>query len=257
MPGKENIRLQTIELSVGYKEPLFRNLNLALGQGTITCLIGRNGAGKSTLIRTLSGMQKPLEGSILLENKDINRLTEKEISGQLSVVLTHPIKVPYMTVEDLVVFGRYPHLGGQVKLSPRDREIVDEAIHDTGIEPLRGRYLINLSDGERQKAALARSLAQQTPVIMLDEPAAFLDFPSKIELMRLLQKLSRQFSKSILLSTHDIEMAVALADYLWLIDNERQFLTGTPKGLLDSNAVSATFGIPPSFFEAAINRYQF
>lgn len=249
--------LQTIELSAGYQNPLFSGLNLTLKKGEITCLIGRNGAGKSTLIRTLSGMQKALGGKILLEGAAMKNLSEKEISKRLSVVLTHPVKVPFMTVADLVAFGRYPYLGGQAKLAEADKVIIDQAITDVGITDLRDRYLANLSDGERQKSALARSLAQQTPLILLDEPAAFLDFPSKIELMRLLKNLARNLSKSILLSTHDIEMAVALADHIWLIDKDKSVITGRPQELIENETISRTFDIPASFFLAGERRYEF
>jgi iron complex transport system ATP-binding protein len=202
-------------------------------------------------------MQKSLGGKILLENKEMGELSEKEISKRLSVVLTHPVKAPFMTVFDLVAFGRYPYLGGQAKLSKQDNEIIDQAIADVGIESLRDRYLTNLSDGERQKSALARSLAQQTFLILLDEPAAFLDFPSKIELMRLLKNLARNFSKSILLSTHDIEMAVALADHIWLIDQNRNIVTGNPNNLIENETIPKTFNIPASFFMNGKQRYEF
>jgi iron complex transport system ATP-binding protein len=241
-------QLHTVNLSLGYQKPLFTDLNLTLPEKRLICLIGRNGAGKSTLLRTLAGMKKPLAGNVFLDGKMMSKMSEKEISKRLSIVLTDPVKVPYMTVNDLVMFGRYPHFGGQVKITPEDNAIVSSAIHSVGIEDLKNRQLTTLSDGERQKAILARSIAQQTDFIILDEPAAFLDFPSKIELMRLLKKLVKEHSKAILLSTHDIEMSIAISDMLWLIDNQRNIITGTPEELIENQIIAETFNIPSSFF---------
>ena len=249
-------QLHTVNLSLGYESPLFSGLNLHLPEKSLICLIGRNGAGKSTLLRTLAGVKKPLAGEIFLDGKTMAKMSEKEISKRLSIVLTDPVKVPYMTVKDLVMFGRYPHFGGQVKITPEDEAIVASAIHDVGIEHLENRQLTTLSDGERQKAILARSIAQQTDFIILDEPAAFLDFPSKIELMQLLKNLVKNHSKAILLSTHDIEMSIAISDTLWLIDNQRNIITGTPAELIGNHAIAETFNIPSSFFEQTLLRTQ-
>ena len=250
------IQLHTVNLSLGYEKPLFTDLNLTLPEQRLICLIGRNGAGKSTLLRTLAGVKKPLAGEIFLDGKTMAKMSEKEISKRLSIVLTDPVKVPYMTVKDLVMFGRYPHFGGQVKITSEDDAIVASAIHDVGIEHLENRQLTTLSDGERQKAILARSIAQQTDFIILDEPAAFLDFPSKIELMRLLKNLAKNHSKAILLSTHDIEMSIAISDTLWLIDNHRNIITGTPAELIENHTIAETFNIPSSFFEQTFQYYK-
>ena len=249
-------QLHTVNLSLGYGRVLFSGLNLTLPEKRLICLIGRNGAGKSTLLRTLAGMKKPMEGSVFLDEKPMSKMSEKEISKRLSIVLTDPVKVPYMTVHDLVMFGRYPHFGGQVKITPDDEAIVSSAICDVGIEHLISRQLTTLSDGERQKAILARSIAQQTDFIILDEPAAFLDFPSKIELMRLLKNLVKNHSKAILLSTHDIEMSIAISDMLWLIDNQRNIITGTPEELVENQTIAETFNIPSSFFKQTLQYYQ-
>jgi iron complex transport system ATP-binding protein len=249
-------QLHTVNLSLGYQKPLFTNLNLTLPEKRLICLIGRNGAGKSTLLRTLAGMKKPFEGNVFLDEKMMSKMSEKEISKRLSIVLTDPVKVPYMTVNDLVMFGRYPHFGGQVKITPEDDNIVSSAIHAVGIDDLKNRQLTTLSDGERQKAILARSIAQQTDFIILDEPAAFLDFPSKIELMRLLKNLVKEHSKAILLSTHDIEMSIAISDMLWLIDNRRNIITGTPEELIENQIIAETFNISSSFFKQTFQYYK-
>ncbi|MDR2972183.1 MAG: ABC transporter ATP-binding protein, partial [Bacteroidales bacterium] len=126
-------QLHTVNLSLGYQKPLFTDLNLTLPEKHLICLIGRNGAGKSTLLRTLAGMKKPFEGNVFLDGKMMSKMSEKEIAKRLSIVLTDPVKVPYMTVKDLVMFGRYPHFGGQVKITPEDESIVSSAIHAVGI----------------------------------------------------------------------------------------------------------------------------
>jgi iron complex transport system ATP-binding protein len=249
-------QLHTVNLSLGYQKPLFAGLNLTLPEHCLICLIGRNGAGKSTLLRTLAGMKKPLAGDVFLDGKMMSKMSEKEIAKRLSIVLTDPVKVPYMTVEDLVMFGRYPHFRGQVKITFEDETIISSAIRDVGIEHLRTRQLATLSDGERQKAILARSIAQQTDFIILDEPAAFLDFPSKIELMRLLKNLVKENAKAILLSTHDIEMSVAISDMLWLIDNDSNIITGTPEELIENHTIADTFNISSDFFKQTLQYYK-
>jgi len=249
-------QLHTVNLSLGYQKPLITDLNLTLPEKTLICLIGRNGAGKSTLLRTLAGMKKPLAGNVFLDGKMMSKMSGKEIAKRLSIVLTDPVKASYMTVEDLVMFGRYPHFGGQVKITPDDDAIVSSAIHNVGIEHLKTRQLTTLSDGERQKAVLARSIAQQTDFIILDEPAAFLDFLSKIELMRLLKNLAKKHAKAILLSTHDIEMSIAISDVLWLIDNQNNIITGTPEELIENNTIGNTFNVPSAFFKQTFQYYK-
>lgn len=202
-----------------------------LHSGELTCLLGPNGAGKSTLLRTLSAFQPPLEGEIIIEGKNISEYTDTELSKVIGVVLTERVSVSNMTVCELVGLGRSPYTGFFGSLSRKDEEIVESALRMVGIGDLRERAVHTLSDGERQKVMVAKALAQETPVIFLDEPTAFLDYPSKVEIMQLLHRLSREEGKTVFMSTHDLELALQIADKLWLVDKRLGVSVGTPEDL--------------------------
>ena len=246
-------------LSIGYTQKgnekvVAQGLNAAINSGELTCLLGCNGVGKSTLLRTLSAFQPALGGDILLnadqtsELSPLTSFTDKQLSRMIGIVLTEKPDVRNMTVEDLVGMGRSPYTGFWGTLTANDRQVVSEAISMVSIEPLRGRMIHTLSDGERQKVMIAKALAQQTPIIYLDEPTAFLDYPSKVEMMQLLRRLAHEQQKTIFLSTHDVELALQLADCLWLMEcvphsdlqvRESNLLSvGTPRQLADNGALS-------------------
>ena len=204
------------QLSVGYSSshPVISDINLELKSGQLACLIGENGIGKSTLLKTLTGFLSKLKGSLLLDNRDIESFSQREIARQVSIVLTQKPDVQNLTIEEIIGLGRSPYTGFFGRLRAEDRKVVDDAIATMGIEKLRGRMIQTLSDGERQKVMIAKALAQETPVILLDEPTAFLDFPSKAETFQSLQRMAHERDKIILLSTHDLELAVRFADSL-------------------------------------------
>lgn len=205
-------------LSVGYgKKVVLADICQSIEAGSMACLLGSNGVGKSTVLRTLAGFQPPLAGNVMLDGQDLSSLSAAERSKSFAVVLTERVEVPYMKVTDMVGMGRQPYTGFFGGLSKEDRRIVGEAIEMVGIESLADRTIDTLSDGERQKAMLAKALAQQTPVILLDEPTAFLDFHAKVATLRLMLRLAHETSKTILLSTHDVEMAIQLSDLLWIV----------------------------------------
>ena len=216
-------------------------LNASLYSSQLTCLLGTNGVGKSTLIRTLAGFQKPLEGSINLFGKPLDGFSPTELSHHLGVVLTDKIPAGSLTAFELVSMGRIPYTGFWGNLSSHDREIVSDSIRKVGMQGFEQRRLCNLSDGERQKLMIAKALAQQTDVILLDEPIAFLDFPSKIELLQLLRSLAHESGKSILLSTHDLDLALQAADRLWVLLNNGNLLQGTPLDLAQNGALDFFF----------------
>ncbi len=184
------IVLKTYGLSIGYRQGkgktrmVYQNIGQELASGELTCLLGPNGCGKSTLIRTFAGFQPPLEGNVLIAGKPVNRYKPKELARKLSVVLTEHPPTGNMSVFAMVAFGRMPYTGFVGKLTPADKSVVRMALHLAGITELRNRSFHSLSDGEKQKVFIAKSLAQQTPVLLLDEPTAFLDFPGKIEILR-------------------------------------------------------------------------
>ncbi|MBO4850725.1 MAG: ABC transporter ATP-binding protein [Prevotella sp.] len=237
----ETVRLES--LTIGYasrknRKVVATDMTATLHSGCMTCLIGPNGVGKSTLLRTLSAFQPPLSGRVLIHERDLVTLSEKELARLIGVVLTYRPDVRNMTVEEMVSLGRSPYTGFWGTLSSEDHEKVREAISLVGIEPLAPRMIQTLSDGERQKVMIAKALAQETPVIYLDEPTAFLDYPSKVEMMQTLHHLSRTAEKTIFLSTHDLELALQIADTVWLMTSEG-FYVGTPRELADSGVLGA------------------
>ena len=209
-----NITLE--QLSVGYKgfPPIVSNINVEIKSGELTCLIGSNGIGKSTLLKTLTGFLPKLSGRLLLDGRDINMLSQRERAKYISIVLTYKSDVQNLSVTEMVGMGRMPYTGFWGKLNTSDQTIVAEAIEMVGIEHLKNRMIQTLSDGERQKVMIAKALAQQTPVILLDEPTSFLDFPSKVEMLQLLHRLAKETNKVVFLSTHDLELALRIADRL-------------------------------------------
>jgi len=236
----ESVELKN--LSIGYlakgnQHVVATGLNATIKSGELTCLLGRNGIGKSTLLRTLSAFQPKLEGDILINGESIDTYNDKQLSHLIGIVLTEKPDVQNMTAEELVGMGRSPYTGFWGTLNDDDRRIVNKSIQLVGIESLQGRMVHTLSDGERQKVMIAKALAQQTPIIYLDEPTAFLDFPSKVEMMQLLRRLSVEEQKTIFLSTHDVELALQLADCIWLMESG-QLSVGTPRKLADDGIFS-------------------
>ena len=224
-----NETIQLRDLSIGYQtkhsvKTVAASINGAIRSGELTCLLGANGVGKSTLLRTLAAFQPQISGEILISRneeggarKEITSFTDKELSKVIGVVLTEKPDVRNMSVRELVSLGRSPYTGFWGTYTDEDLRIVDEAIEMVGVTDLIRRPVHTLSDGERQKVMIAKALAQQTPVIFLDEPTAFLDYPSKVEVLQLLRRISREAEKTIFLSTHDVELALQLADTIWLM----------------------------------------
>lgn len=210
------MKISLSHLSVGYtaSQALVSDVNVELQSGQLHCLIGRNGIGKSTLLKTLTGFLPKLSGNLLLDGQGIETFTQQALARKISIVLTQKPDVQNLTVAEVIGLGRSPYTGFFGKLRVRDCAVVDDAIRSVGIEPLRHRMIQTLSDGERQKVMIAKALAQETPIILLDEPTAFLDFPSKAETFLLLRSMAHEKDKLIVLSTHDLELAVRFADCL-------------------------------------------
>jgi len=248
-------------LCTGYHTPrgvvrIQSSITSSLRGGELTCLLGPNGAGKTTLLRTLAGFIPPLDGNIIIDGQNITSLCHKELSRKIGVVLTERPSVSSMTTEQLVALGRSPYTGFWGRLTDRDQHITEEAMDATGTTSLRDRLVDTLSDGERQKVMVAKALAQQTSVIFLDEPTAFLDFPSKADMMRLLRKLAHERGKIVFQSTHDINMALALADSLWLTDRELGVTVGTPRELADNGTLERYFARPGISFDPSIPAFS-
>ncbi len=238
--------LITQNLTIGYtsrkqRKIVSEELSLSLIPGEVVCLIGPNGAGKSTLLRTLTGLQPPLSGKVFIENRELSTLSPFELARSVSVVLTERLNVGILSVFALVALGRYPYTDWTGKLLPKDVETIKWAIKSVGAEDLTFRNFNELSDGERQKVMIARALAQQPHVIILDEPTAFLDLPRRVEMMSLLRQLSRDTGTAILLSTHDLELALRTADRIWLLPVGEKVQVGAPEDLVLSGALEHTF----------------
>jgi iron complex transport system ATP-binding protein len=217
------------------------DLELTLNRGELTCMLGPNGSGKSTLLRTLSGMQPLIKGSILIGSRDLKSYSQRKLSRLLSVVLTDRIDVGFLSSYALVALGRHPYTGWSGRITSHDDEIVRWALKSVGADTLTERYVVELSDGERQKIMIARALAQEPQIMLLDEPTAFLDVPRRVEIMRLLRNLARDTGRAIFLTTHDLELALRSADCICLLSLEGELLTGTPEDLVLRGAFEATF----------------
>lgn len=234
-------------LSIGYTESrgaqrcVVPNIDAMIYSGELTSLLGANGVGKSTLLRTMTANQPKLGGQVYYCGKELAAYSQKELSKMISIVLTERVTIKNITLFELVSFGRSPYTGFWGGISDEDREIVNNSIRMVGIEHLAHRMVQTLSDGERQKAMIAKALAQQTPIILLDEPTAFLDFPSKVEIMQLLHLLSRQTQKTIFMSTHDLDLALQISDRIWLMDGDKGVRMGIPEDLALNGSLSSFF----------------
>ena len=207
-------------------------LSTQLQPGELVCLVGPNGAGKSTLMRALVGMQPALEGEVLLDGANVHGLSSRERARRVSVVLTGTVNTGLLDVEAVVGLGRYPHTGWSGRLREEDHRVVHWALSAVGIEDFAQRLVTELSDGERQKVMIARALAQEPRVMVLDEITAFLDLPRRVQMMQLLRNLARSSDRAILLSTHDLDLALRSADKIWLMAKGESMAVGAPEDLV-------------------------
>lgn len=220
--------LRIENLTAGYGERIL--IKRACGTfeaGTLNALLGRNGTGKSTLLRILSGMEEPLDGDILLEGESLRTIRPDELARKVAIVSTERIRVPNLKCCDVVALGRAPYTNWIGRMQAEDREKVMEALQMVGMESYAERSLDHLSDGESQRILIARALAQETPLLLLDEPTSFLDMPNRYELTGLLRELSRKMGKCVLFSTHELDIALSLADTIALIDTPQLHILPT------------------------------
>lgn len=241
----KNIVLKTENLSIGYQQKketktVASNINLAFEKGKLITILGKNGIGKSTLLRTLSKVQKPILGDVFIHQKKLQEITEKELSTQLSLVLTERLPESQLTVYELIALGRQPYTNWIDKLSTEDIKKVETAIDQTEIAHLKNNRFYELSDGQLQRVLIARALAQDTAIIILDEPTAHLDIHHTIKIFSLLKKLVAETQKTIIISSHEVNLAIQLSDEIVLITAQK-FLTGTPSELIKNNAFDQLF----------------
>jgi iron complex transport system ATP-binding protein len=216
-------------------------MDLELGAGELTVIVGPNGAGKSTLIRTLAGLQRPLGGYAAIRGEDTRGISVEDRSRLLACVLTDRYDSGFFSVRDVVAFGRYPHTGARGTLGDADIAAVEAAIEAVGLAPFAGRRFSDISDGERQKALIARGIAQACPLLLLDEPSAFLDAPARAWIFHLLRDLARSGGGAIVMSAHDIDLALRYADRMWLMDGRGGISAGAPEDLVASGELGRAF----------------
>lgn len=229
--------LQLSNVSIGYpskKEPKIvqKDLNLSANEGELIALIGKNGCGKSTLLRSMACLQPIYSGKILINGEDISEKTSKQRAQLISIVLTDQRSVAAFNVKELISIGRDPYTGWLGSLSADDEKIIDESIEMANLLGFENRNIHELSDGERQRVFIARALAQNTPIILLDEPTSHLDLPNRISILLLLQKLARETEKTIFISTHELETAMQVADKVWLMEKLNGVKIGTPEDMV-------------------------
>lgn len=257
-----NVALQVSKLNIGYQDGsktqlVAGPLKAELNKGELACIMGPNGIGKSTFIRTIAGLQNPISGIVVINKVNIHQVSNKERAKLLSVVLTGRPTSNFMTVRDLVELGRYPHTNWQHALGPNDKLIVDRAIEAVGLVSDSEKLVAELSDGNAQKAMIARALAQDAELILLDEPTIHLDLRNKLMVLELLADLSKKYNKSILLASHDLNMMSQLADKLWLFQEDK-IIIGIPEDLMSNGVVEEILGTeeyapPPSNINLAVN----
>lgn len=239
--------LQAKQLTVGYPgHPVIEDINCEVLPGKLTVLIGANGCGKSTLLRTLSGSQPPLQGEVTYNGISLEQLSPSRIARFISIVLTERQGGGGLRVDELVALGRHPYSGFFGKLTNADQVAVKNALASVGLTHKSHEYIAKLSDGERQKAMIARAIAQQTAVIILDEPSSFLDVSSRFEIMEVLSRIAHDDGRAVILSTHDTGASLTVADFVWAVIEGRLY-EGKLEDLVNQGIMDKVF--PNSFFD--------
>lgn len=247
--------LEATDLQAGYRNgrrdrvTIVHDVTARLLPGRLVCLLGPNGAGKSTLLRTLVGSQDPLDGDIALTGRSLRTISARERAQRLSVVLTDRIDVGYLTARELVAIGRTPRVGWFSRLGDDDRDMVDRVLDICGADDLADRQVHQLSDGERQRVMIARALAQEPEVLVLDEPTAFLDLTRRVELLALLRHLTDDHGLAVLMSTHELELALRHADQIWLVHPDGRFSAGTPEDLVFAGEIESAYATNGVLFD--------
>ena len=217
--------------------------------------MGPNGCVKSTLLRSLAGLQPILEGEIRINGLPLNKQSLKDKAQLIALVLTERVDVSNLTVYDLVAMGRNPYTDWLGNLSGEDKQKVETAIAQVHLDGYESRFLNELSDGERQRAMIAKALVQDTPVILLDEPTAHLDLPNRVEIMILLRTLAKQTNKAVILSTHELDLALQASDKLWLMSPQEGVVVGTPEDLILQNQIQTVFANQSFYFDGSTGNF--
>ncbi len=250
-----NLVLSADNLTIGYSTPIAKNLNLTLEKGELVSVIGANGVGKSTLLKTLSGILPSLSGEIKIQGQAIQNFSLNDLAKKVSLVLTNAPRPGMLSGMEVIANGRYPYTSWTGKLNKGDYDQIDMAIRLTGVSDYVDNKVSKLSDGQMQKVMIARALAQDSELIILDEPSAYLDIGNRLAIMHLLRHLSFSTGKTILLSTHDLETAFDTSDQLWLMNSDNQIHCGAPEDLILNGAIANTFQSDKLFFDKTSGRF--
>lgn len=246
-------------LKVGYAPPrgtVLDPIDMGDTAGQFVCVLGRNGAGKSTLMRTIAGLQPALGGRALLDGEDIATMSTASRARQIAVVVTERVSSPGLTVDDVIALGRQPFTDWRGNLTGNDRGLISEAMTLAGALSFSGRLIDDLSDGERQRVMIARAIAQGPRLMVLDEITAFLDLPGRVEVMTLLRRYTRNAAATLLLSSHDLDLSLQLADIVWLLDGMGGLAVGTPAELSTSGAIGRAFDTEAVRFSTKLGRFE-
>ena len=220
--------LELSNLSIGFKQTIFENINAKASAGTINVLMGVNGAGKSCLLKTIGRLISAREGLIKICGKNLNEYSALDFAKMTSLVLTEKIQVDFLRVDELIYLGRSPYTNWMGEIEESDREAVNLIMNQIGLVEIADHFFSELSDGQKQKVLIARALAQNPKLLILDEPTTYLDIPSKIELIKLLRKIATEKKIAVIMSTHDLDLIESSADQIWLIGKDGSFNTGSP-----------------------------
>ena len=251
--------IQLNGLSVGYPGTtgaLLEQLDMSVKPGDFVCLLGRNGAGKSTLLRTLAGLQTAIAGQVQVNGEDLHAMSPVERARNVAVVLTDRQFGLGLTVEDAVAMGRQPHTGWRGSLGSHDWDLVSQAMELSNASEFSGRYLDDLSDGEKQRVMIARAIAQAPKIMLLDEITAFLDLPGRVTSMLMLKQYAVANDAAVVLSSHDLELSLQLADIIWLLDGKGECLTGSAKALQESGSIGAVFDTKEVRFSETTRQFE-
>lgn len=257
---RENGAIDLKQLSIGYqkgKDKLYvlKDLNTALLQGELVCLVGENGVGKSTLLRTISGVQPPLSGEVLIHQKPLHDFSSPDLAKTISLVLTDRIYAGNLSVRELVTLGRYPYTNWLGSLSPQDHEKINWSLEMTGTRYLEDQLISEISDGQFQKTLIARALAQDSDIIILDEPTAHLDLTNKIIILKLLKDLASKTGKAILMATHELELSLQIADQIWMAFKNDVLVSGSPEDLVLNGNFNRMVNHESIYFDQSNGRF--
>lgn len=246
------------EVDVGYdNRTVVGKVNLSGMKGQLICLLGPNGAGKTTILRTITGLLAPVNGTVFINGNDLIRMKKEELAKKMAVVLTEQLSLGFFTVYEIAAMGRYPHINHFGKLKEKDRMIVEKALHAVGALNLRDRYYSELSDGEKQKVMIARALVQEPEVIVLDEPTSHLDVRHKVEVIHILQKLCREKGITVILSLHDIDLAMKGCQTVLLVCNGEVIAQGAPEEIIKSGTIQNLYQIQGACFNELLGSLEF